>query len=204
MRSAAPSARAWSHHRHRRGEPGGDRRAACPGARDPAPGRISEAAAAALSAGLARLASAGRATIFEARRQGDLLASGMLVVEGDRSFYLFSGSRREEKGEPKRYASYALQMAMMRHARAVGAKVHDLGYRARWRRAGPSVVRGRPLQEGLRWAAGGLGRHLGHRGRPHPVPHARIADGWRARPAARSPACDRRTDEPAAQLPLGH
>ena len=44
------------------------------------------------------LASAGRATIFEARRQGDLLASGMLVVEGDRSFYLFSGSRREEKG----------------------------------------------------------------------------------------------------------
>jgi lipid II:glycine glycyltransferase (peptidoglycan interpeptide bridge formation enzyme) len=72
------------------------------------------------------LASAGRATIFEARRQGDLLASGMLVVEGDRSFYLFSGSRREEKGEPKHYASYALQMAMMRHARAVGAKVHDL------------------------------------------------------------------------------
>jgi lipid II:glycine glycyltransferase (peptidoglycan interpeptide bridge formation enzyme) len=50
----------------------------------------------------------------------------MLVVEGDRSFYLFSGSRREEKGEPKHYASYALQMAIMRHARAAGARVHDL------------------------------------------------------------------------------
>ena len=50
----------------------------------------------------------------------------MLVIEGDRSFYLFSGSRREEQGEPKRYASYALQMAMMRHARAAGATVHDL------------------------------------------------------------------------------
>ena len=72
------------------------------------------------------LASAGRATIFEARREGELLASAMLVVEGDRSFYLFSGSRREEKGEPKRYASYALQMAMMRHARSTGARVHDL------------------------------------------------------------------------------
>ncbi|HEX5579656.1 MAG TPA: peptidoglycan bridge formation glycyltransferase FemA/FemB family protein [Candidatus Limnocylindria bacterium] len=72
------------------------------------------------------LASAGRATIFEARRQGELLASGMLVVEGNRSFYLFSGSRREEPGKPKRYASYALQMAMMRHARAVGATTHDL------------------------------------------------------------------------------
>lgn len=72
------------------------------------------------------LASAGRATIFEARRDGELVASAMLVVEGDRSFYLFSGSRREEKGEPKRYASYALQMAMMRHARAIGATVHDL------------------------------------------------------------------------------
>jgi lipid II:glycine glycyltransferase (peptidoglycan interpeptide bridge formation enzyme) len=72
------------------------------------------------------LASAGRATIFEARRQGVLLASAMLVVEGDRSFYLFSGSRREEKGEPKHYASYALQMAIMRHARGAGARVHDL------------------------------------------------------------------------------
>jgi lipid II:glycine glycyltransferase (peptidoglycan interpeptide bridge formation enzyme) len=72
------------------------------------------------------LASAGRATIFEARRGGDLLASAMLVVEGDRSFYLFSGSRREAKGEPKHYASYALQMAMMRHARGAGATVHDL------------------------------------------------------------------------------
>jgi peptidoglycan pentaglycine glycine transferase (the first glycine) len=72
------------------------------------------------------LASAGRATIFEARRGEKLLASGMLVVEGDRSFYLFAGSRREEKGEPKHYASYALQWAMMRHARDAGCRVHDL------------------------------------------------------------------------------
>jgi len=72
------------------------------------------------------LASAGQALIFEARREGQLLASGMLVIEGDRSFYLFAGSLREEKGEPKRYASYALQWAMMRHARDAGARVHDL------------------------------------------------------------------------------
>jgi lipid II:glycine glycyltransferase (peptidoglycan interpeptide bridge formation enzyme) len=72
------------------------------------------------------LASAGRARIFEARRGAELLASGMLVMEGQRSYYLFAGSRREEKGEPKHYASYALQWAMMRHARDGGATVHDL------------------------------------------------------------------------------
>jgi lipid II:glycine glycyltransferase (peptidoglycan interpeptide bridge formation enzyme) len=72
------------------------------------------------------LASGGRASIFEARRAGRLLASGMLVVEGDRSFYLFSGSVREERGEPKRYASYALQWAMMRQARDRGVRTHDL------------------------------------------------------------------------------
>jgi lipid II:glycine glycyltransferase (peptidoglycan interpeptide bridge formation enzyme) len=72
------------------------------------------------------LAGAGRAAILEARREGELLASGMVVVEGDRSFYLFSGSRREERGEPKRYASYALQWAMMRLARDRGARHHDL------------------------------------------------------------------------------
>jgi lipid II:glycine glycyltransferase (peptidoglycan interpeptide bridge formation enzyme) len=72
------------------------------------------------------LGSAGRAAILEARREGQLLASGMVVIEGDRSFYLFSGSRREERGEPKRYASYALQWAMMRYARGRGVRVHDL------------------------------------------------------------------------------
>jgi lipid II:glycine glycyltransferase (peptidoglycan interpeptide bridge formation enzyme) len=74
----------------------------------------------------AALARAGRAVILEARREGELLASGMVVMEGDRSFYLFSGSRREERGEPKRYASYALQWAMMRLARERGVRVHDL------------------------------------------------------------------------------
>jgi lipid II:glycine glycyltransferase (peptidoglycan interpeptide bridge formation enzyme) len=68
----------------------------------------------------------GRATILEAHRDGQLLAAGMLVVEGTRSFYLFSGSVREAPGEPKHYASYALQWAMMRRARDLGSRVHDL------------------------------------------------------------------------------
>ena len=72
------------------------------------------------------LAAAGRAVILEARREEELLASAMLVVEGRQSFYLFSGSRREERGEPKRFASYALQWAMMRLARERGAQIHDL------------------------------------------------------------------------------
>jgi peptidoglycan pentaglycine glycine transferase (the first glycine) len=72
------------------------------------------------------LSGAGRAAILEARREGRLLASGMVVIEGDRSFYLFSGSRREARGEPKRYASYALQWAMMRLARSQGSRHHDL------------------------------------------------------------------------------
>jgi lipid II:glycine glycyltransferase (peptidoglycan interpeptide bridge formation enzyme) len=72
------------------------------------------------------LAGAGRASILEARRGEELLASGMLVVEGDRSFYLFSGSRREEPGEPKHYASYLLQSEMMRLARELGSRNHDL------------------------------------------------------------------------------
>jgi len=72
------------------------------------------------------LAGAGRASIFEARHDGRLLASGMLVIEGERSYYLFAGSVREEKGETKRYPSYALQWAMMRHARDAGVREHDL------------------------------------------------------------------------------
>ncbi len=72
------------------------------------------------------LGSAGRARIFEARLGERLLASGMVVIEGARSFYLFAGSLREERGEPKRHATYALQWAMMRDARDQGASVHDL------------------------------------------------------------------------------
>ena len=72
------------------------------------------------------LAGAGRAAILEARHAGTLLASGMVVLEGQRSYYLFSGSRREERGETKRYASYALQWAMMRLARDRGTRQHDL------------------------------------------------------------------------------
>ena len=72
------------------------------------------------------LGGAGRAVILEARREGLLLASAMLVVEGRRSYYLFSGSKREERGEPKRYASYALQWAMLRLARERGVVEHDL------------------------------------------------------------------------------
>lgn len=72
------------------------------------------------------LAGARRAAILQARRDGQLLAAGMVVIEGSRSFYLFSGSRREAPGEPKHYASYALQWEMMRLARARGSEVHDL------------------------------------------------------------------------------
>ncbi|HET8586241.1 MAG TPA: peptidoglycan bridge formation glycyltransferase FemA/FemB family protein [Candidatus Limnocylindria bacterium] len=73
-----------------------------------------------------RLGGAGRARILEARHDGRLLASGMLVLEGWRSFYLYAGSLREGPGEPKRYATYALQWAMMRSARDAGARLHDL------------------------------------------------------------------------------
>jgi lipid II:glycine glycyltransferase (peptidoglycan interpeptide bridge formation enzyme) len=72
------------------------------------------------------LAGAGRAAIVRAHRGDELLAAAMVVFEGDRSFYLFSGSRREERGEPKHYASYAVQWAMMRLARDRGCRVHDL------------------------------------------------------------------------------
>lgn len=72
------------------------------------------------------LGQAGRAVILEARQGGELLAAAMVVFEGDRSFYLFSGSRREDRGEQKRYASYALQWAIMRLARERGCRVHDL------------------------------------------------------------------------------
>jgi peptidoglycan pentaglycine glycine transferase (the first glycine) len=72
------------------------------------------------------LAGAGRAAIVEAHRGGELLASAMVAFEGERSFYLFSGSRREAPGEPKHYASYAVQWAMMRLARERGCRVHDL------------------------------------------------------------------------------
>ncbi|MGI8999163.1 MAG: lipid II:glycine glycyltransferase FemX [Candidatus Limnocylindria bacterium] len=72
------------------------------------------------------LAGAGRAAILEARCDGAVLAAGMVVIEGSRSFYLFSGSRREQRGEPTHYASYALQWAMMRLARDRGVTQHDL------------------------------------------------------------------------------
>lgn len=72
------------------------------------------------------LAGAGRARILEAWLGERLLASGMLVLEGERSFYLFAGSLREGRGEPKRYATYALQWAMIREARSHGIRVHDL------------------------------------------------------------------------------
>ena len=72
------------------------------------------------------LATERRASILEVWHGQRLMASGMLVVEGHRSFYLFSGSRREEPDEPKVFASYALQWAMMRTARRMGSRHHDL------------------------------------------------------------------------------
>jgi len=72
------------------------------------------------------LASAGRARIIQARHDGNLEATGLLVVEGDRSIYLYAGSIREAKGETKRFPSYAAQWQMMRTARDMGSKTHDL------------------------------------------------------------------------------
>jgi lipid II:glycine glycyltransferase (peptidoglycan interpeptide bridge formation enzyme) len=69
---------------------------------------------------------AGRARIIEAWYQGRLESSAMLVVEGARSYYLYSGSIREQKGETKRFPSYAVQWRMLRTAHQMGARVHDL------------------------------------------------------------------------------
>jgi lipid II:glycine glycyltransferase (peptidoglycan interpeptide bridge formation enzyme) len=140
------------------------------------------------------LAGPGRASILEAHHDARLLASGMLVVEGERSFYLFSGSLREEPGEPKRYASYAMQWAMMRRAREGGSRVHDLwgiapegaGPEHRWFGVGlfkkgfggravtwagswdvvvdPTLYRMRAIADRGRAAASGLVRRLPRRG----------------------------------------
>jgi Uncharacterized protein involved in methicillin resistance len=72
------------------------------------------------------LAGAGRARIVEAWFDGRPMASGMLVVEGDRSFFLFAGSLREEPGVPKKFPSYAMQWQMIRTAREMGSRQHDL------------------------------------------------------------------------------
>lgn len=72
------------------------------------------------------LAGAGRARIIQARHDAALESAALLVVEGDRSIYLYAGSIRERKGETKRFPSYATQWRMMRTAREMGARVHDL------------------------------------------------------------------------------
>lgn len=78
--------------------------------------------------GVAWRAFAGRGTaaIVEAWVGDRIMASGMVVVVGDRSFYLFSGSSRELPGEPKTFPSYAMQWEMIRAARRMGARTHDL------------------------------------------------------------------------------
>ena len=71
-------------------------------------------------------ASRGLAAIVEAWDGDRLMAAGMVVVTGERSVYLFSGSRREAPGTPKRFPSYAMQWEMVRVARHMGAIEHDL------------------------------------------------------------------------------
>jgi lipid II:glycine glycyltransferase (peptidoglycan interpeptide bridge formation enzyme) len=66
------------------------------------------------------------AAIVEAWAGDRIMASGMVVVVGDRSFYLFSGSSRELPNEPKMFPSYAMQWEMIRTARQMGARTHDL------------------------------------------------------------------------------
>jgi len=72
------------------------------------------------------LAAAGRGCLLEARMGSELLAAGLLAVEGAQSFYLFAGSRREPAGAPKHYAPAVLQWEMMREARERGSRTHDL------------------------------------------------------------------------------
>ena len=52
--------------------------------------------------------------------------SAMLVVEGAVRSISSPDRSRERPGEPKHYASYALQWALMREARSQGAQIHDL------------------------------------------------------------------------------
>ena len=72
------------------------------------------------------LGGAGRARIIQAHHEGNLESAALLVVEGDRSFYLYAGSIREAPGETKRFPAYAVQWQMMRTARGMGARTHDL------------------------------------------------------------------------------
>ena len=72
------------------------------------------------------LGGAGRARIIHAHHDGDLESAALVVVEGDRSFYLYAGSIREAPGETKRFPAYAVQWQMMRTAREMGARTHDL------------------------------------------------------------------------------
>lgn len=72
------------------------------------------------------LAGAGRASIMEAWLANERLAAGMLILEGERSFYQFAGSRREAPGEAKHFASSLLQWEMLRRARSLGSRLHDL------------------------------------------------------------------------------
>jgi len=71
-------------------------------------------------------AARGSAAIVEAWIGDRIMASGMVVVVGDRSFYLFSGSLREAPSQPKAFPSYAMQWRMIRVARELGARTHDL------------------------------------------------------------------------------
>jgi peptidoglycan pentaglycine glycine transferase (the first glycine) len=71
-------------------------------------------------------AGADRARIIEAWYAGNLESAALMVVADGRSFYLYAGSVREEKGAPKRFPSYATQWQMMRTARDMGASLHDL------------------------------------------------------------------------------
>ncbi len=72
------------------------------------------------------LAGAGRARIIQAWHGGMLESAALVVVEGDRSFYLYAGSVREAPGETKRFPAYAVQWQLMRTAREMGARTHDL------------------------------------------------------------------------------
>ena len=130
------------------------------------------------------LAGAGRAAILEARREGELLASGMVVI-GGRSVLLpvqrlpARGARRAEALRELRAAvgdDAAGPLARLAQPRPVGRRTARCG-------AGALVARRRAVQEGLRRPRGALGRVVGPRRRPDAVPAAR-RDAHRSRVAA--------------------
>ena len=133
------------------------------------------------------LASAGRASILEARRDGELLASGMLVIEGDA--VVLPVQRLAARGARRAEALRQLRAAVGDDAarpRARRAPPRPVGRRAARRRARARVARRRPVQEGLRRPRGAPGPAPGTSSSTRPCTACAATTAARARLAARA------------------